>query len=165
MLSRFGISFAIFILLIQYAFAGVPETLSYSDWKRQQIDESQNRVEALSKLIHLKKRQIQSDSQVRTEAGFSTDITINRLDTQLFQEQETLDLNKKLSISDYIIMYLTTLPTDKNTYLKVAKQMNAEDMVEILIKYNQQLNSKPTEVLTIPETNVAAKQSNSEINK
>lgn len=110
-------------------------------WKQERVQESHQRVLLLRNLINLRKRQIQSDNKNKTEAGLTGSANVQKLEMQLFQEQQGLELSKKLSISDYFIMYLTTLPADKDTFRHVAKQLNTDDMAELMLMYSQYLNS------------------------
>jgi len=123
------------VLDVSSSNASAVEIKSFKDWKQERIQESVLKVSEIKARIEQKKRNIQSANQsVKTEAG------VDRLSGFLNQEQQNLEMNKQLGVSDYFLMYLTGLPQNKDVYTKAASQMTSSEMGELMLLYAQQLS-------------------------
>ncbi len=123
---------------------GAPSTVleslkakSYREWKSEKVQDALIKViETKTKIqivrskdpnLHHRKAKdaLEAGSGANTEA----------LESQLQQDQSTLEMAKDLSVTDYFVGYLTKLQDKKSAFNEIAGKLTAEEIAELMAAY------------------------------
>lgn len=120
-----------------------PRFKSYREWKSEMVGTAQLKVTYLKTQIETKKlsrRAAGMDPNLaRTkntlEAVASQDISVDKMEKQLREEQYDLEVAKDLSVTDYFAGYLTKVPDKKAAFKEVAGKLSPEEVAELMNAY------------------------------
>lgn len=115
------------VLLIQFLFFGeikaesnTPKTLSFVQWKQQQITASENRQIRLANSITL----------VKSTTGDMDEL--NKLEVDLRVANQNVLLVKELTIEDYFNVYLSQFSDKDSALIDAARTMSKEEVGSLL---------------------------------
>lgn len=121
------------------------QILSFNDWKNLKINETKGRLSAkereMQQFIKVRGRALSSD-KMKTQADLDE---MNKIESQLRNEELSFELAKDLTINDYFVGYIVKNKNLSNEELKeIVKKMSSEDLVEILSAFSKtvQLHSE-----------------------
>lgn len=129
---------------VQAPVAQAPKFKSYREWKSDMVSTAQVKVTYLKTQIDTKKlnRRAASGTDPNLargrgglEAIASQDISIDKMEKQLREEQYELDVAKDLSVTDYFAGYLTKVPDKKAAFKEVAGKLSPEEVAELMNAY------------------------------
>ncbi|WP_413559297.1 hypothetical protein [Bdellovibrio sp. HCB209] len=130
--------------LVQLQQPPTPKIKSYREWKFEMVSTAQVKVTTLKTQIDTKKvnRRAASGTDPNlaraknvVEAVASQDISIDKMEKQLREEQYELDVAKDLSVTDYFAGYLTKVPDKKAAFKEVAGKLSPEEVAELMNAY------------------------------
>ncbi len=119
-----------------------PKFKSYREWKSEMVSSAQMKVTSLKTQIETKKsnrRAAGMDPNLARKNGLeavaSQDISVEKMEKQLREEQYDLDVAKDLSVTDYFAGYLTKVPDKKAAFKEVAGKLSPEEVAELMNAY------------------------------
>ena len=136
---------------------------SYREWKSEKISVAQVKITSIKAQIDARK-QTRSIAQgtdpnlVRTartgvEAVAGRDLSIERLERQLQEEQYDLEVAKDLSVTDYFVGYLTKIQDKKSAFKEVAGKLSPEEVAELMTAYANSVFGAHASDLPVSATN------------
>lgn len=117
---------------------------SYREWKAEKVTEAQGKVTVVraqidSRRSHRIGAQGVDPNLARSKSGIeataSQNISIDRLERILREEQYDLEVAKDLSVTDYFVGYLTKVQDKKSAFNEVAGKLTAEEVAELMTAY------------------------------
>ncbi|MEN0058582.1 MAG: hypothetical protein AAGB31_07090 [Bdellovibrio sp.] len=147
--------------------AVLPEVKSYREWKTDQIQVAQAKISSLKAQIENKKagRGLAAGTdpnlakKASTEAVSSADMSVEKLERLLREEQYDLELAKDLSVTDYFVGYLTKIQDKKSAFQEVAGKLSPEEVAELMTAYANSVFGAHSADLPVSATNNTAKDS------
>lgn len=136
---------------------------SYREWKTEKVQAAQGTVLAVKAQIDARKqaRAVAQGTDPNmamgrgTEAVAAQDISIEKLERVLREEQYDLEVAKDLSVTDYFVGYLTKVQDKKSAFNEVAGKLTAEEVAELMTAYaNSVFGSAHTSDLPASAANV-----------
>jgi hypothetical protein len=121
-----------------------PKFKSYREWKTEMVSTAQMKVTYLKTQIDSKKMNRRAASGTdpnlargrnNLEAVASQDISVEKMEKQLREEQYDLEVAKDLSVTDYFAGYLTKVPDKKAAFKEVAGKLSPEEVAELMNAY------------------------------
>ena len=138
---------------------------SYREWKSEQIQDVQGKISTIKVQLEAKK-QTRSVAQGvdpnlamnkrGTEAG---ELSIEKLEKQLQEEQYDLDVAKDLTVTDYFVGYLTKVDNKKAAFHEVAGKLSPEEVAELMTAYANSVfgahtTDLPASASNLPKDNI-----------
>lgn len=138
--------FLVFWALTAYAGHSGAEVKSYREWKTEKVLRAQQRVTLVktqmeghrpSRMTAVAARGMDPNLKRRntTEAASTSDLSVEKLERQLKDEQYGLDLAKDLTVTDYFVGYLTKVQNKKAAFSEVAGKLSPEEIAELMNAY------------------------------
>jgi hypothetical protein len=111
------------------------KTKSFREWKSERVQDALIQVTATRTKIQLVKSK--DPNLVRRKGALEANSGVNTeaLETQLQQDQSTLEMAKDLSVTDYFVGYLTKLQDRKAAFNEVAGKLTAGEVAELMAAY------------------------------
>lgn len=136
---------------------------SYREWKSEKISVAQVKITSIKAQIDARK-QTRSVAQgtdpnlARTarsgvEAVAGRDISVEKLERQLQEEQYDLEVAKDLSVTDYFVGYLTKIQDKKSAFKEVAGKLSPEEVAELMTAYANSVFGAHASDLPVSATN------------
>lgn len=102
------------------------EVVSFKDWKRTKIVESQNTISQLENMEKTTPAQFGPEEQ-----------------SKLKQARVNLDITKDLNAQDYFVLYLSPrFQNDQRAYIKAVQMMAADEIAQILLGYDKVIEER-----------------------
>lgn len=148
------------LVLLLIALVAMPEQVwaqdkvkSYREWKTDKVQEVETRVSSLKTRLTLRK----TDPNLARSSGGTEgkDIESQRLESQLRNEQTSLEMAKELTVSDYFAGYLTKLSDKNSAFKEVAGKLTAEEVAELMAAYANSVFGTQTGNLPASAQNMA----------
>lgn len=119
------------------------EVKSYREWKNDKVQQAQTKIAALKAQIDLKKsgRSLAQNTDPNLikksslEAVSSQDMSVEKLERQLQEQQYSFEVANDLSVTDYFVGYLTRVNDKKSAFNEVATKLSAEEVAELMNAY------------------------------
>lgn len=119
------------------------EVKSYREWKNDKVRQAQTKIAALKVQIELKKtgRSLAQNTDPNLakkptlEAVSSQDMSVEKLERQLQEQQYSFEVANDLSVTDYFVGYLTKVSDKRSAFNEVATKLSAEEVAELMNAY------------------------------
>lgn len=119
------------------------EVKSYREWKTERVQLAQNKVMTLKSQIDMKKHPRLAaggmDPNLAHKSGLEAvpahDISLEKMERELREEQYDLEVAKDLSVTDYFVGYLTKVQDKKTAFNEVAGKLSPEEVAELMTAY------------------------------
>ncbi|MGE5085016.1 MAG: hypothetical protein ACM3MG_01850 [Bacillota bacterium] len=118
---------------------------SYREWKTEKISVAQLRVSSLKAQLDARKQarsiaqgtdpNLARTGRTGVEAVPTRDISVEKIERQLREEQYDLEVAKDLSVTDYFVGYLTKIQDKKSAFKEVAGKLSPEEVAELMTAY------------------------------
>jgi hypothetical protein len=123
-----------------------PKAKSYREWKSEKVQEAISRVTQTKTQIEVAKSK-DPNLVRRTKTEARSGVDLEKLESQLQEDQSDLDMAKDLSVTDYFVGYLTKVQNKKAAFTEVAGKLTAEEVAELMSAYaNSVFGSHPPEM-------------------
>ncbi|QDK43763.1 hypothetical protein DOM22_00565 [Bdellovibrio sp. ZAP7] len=141
-----------------------PKFKSYREWKTEMVSTAQMKVTYLKTQIDSKKMNRRAASGTdpnlargrnNLEAVASQDISVEKMEKQLREEQYDLEVAKDLSVTDYFAGYLTKVPDKKAAFKEVAGKLSPEEVAELMNAYANSVFGAHASDLPVSATNTS----------
>lgn len=107
---------------------------SYREWKSEKVQEALTRVISTKTQLQIAKNKDPNLAHRKgTEAVSGT--ALEKLEEQLADEQNSLEIARDLSVSDYFAGYLNRVPNKKAAFTEVALKLTPEEVAELMAAY------------------------------
>lgn len=138
------------------------EVKSYREWKMDKVQLAQGKVVSIKTQIDLKKvNRIAAPSvdpnmaqKMSLEAASSQDMSVEKLERRLREEQYSLEVAKDLSVTDYFVGYLTKVQDKKAAFHEVAGKLSPEEVAELMTAYANSVFGAHSADLPVSATNL-----------
>ncbi|MGZ3775789.1 MAG: hypothetical protein ACXVCN_18895 [Bdellovibrio sp.] len=135
---------------------------SYREWKTDKVQCAQGRVSVVKAQLDFKKNHNPASSidpnlshKNSLEAVSSQDMSVEKLEHRLHEEQYSLEVAKDLSVTDYFVGYLTKVQNKKAAFHEVAGKLSAEEVAELMTAYANSIFGTNAGDLPASATNVS----------
>ena len=108
---------------------------SYREWKSEKVQEALTRVTATKTQIEMAKSKDPNLAHHKGGLEAKSGVDMELLESQLEEDQSSLDMAKDLSVTDYFVGYLTKLQDKKAAFNEVAGKLTAEEVAELMSAY------------------------------
>ncbi|HEY8271188.1 MAG TPA: hypothetical protein VIG33_09900 [Pseudobdellovibrionaceae bacterium] len=112
-----------------------PKVKSFREWKSEKVQNALARVTAAKTKIQVVKSKDPNLDRNKANIEANSGANTETLETQLQQDQSTLEMAKDLSVTDYFAGYLTKLQDKKSAFNEVAGKLTAEEVAELMAAY------------------------------
>jgi hypothetical protein len=130
-------TFLILTIFVSTSFAASPATKSFTDWKNEKIQTARVRLLRVNaELADFLRRDAHSRSR-------------SALQAQIVQEQWNVEVAQDLSITDYLVLYLSA-QHGPSKYREAAAKLSAEDTAKILEAYLKSMNVSEQDEKRLP---------------
>jgi hypothetical protein len=109
---------------------------SYREWKSERIQEAISRITVTRTQLQITKSKDPNLSHHKsggTEAN--SGVSLERLESQLQDDQIVLENAKNFSVTDYLAGYLMKIQNKKAAFNEVAGKLTAEEIAELMSAY------------------------------
>ncbi|MFM6930243.1 MAG: hypothetical protein ACKOX6_17380 [Bdellovibrio sp.] len=136
---------------------------SYREWKTEKISVAQTKVSTLKAQLDARKQarmvaqgadpNLARTARTGVEAVPARDISIEKIERQLQEEQYDLEIAKDLSVTDYFVGYLTKIQDKKSAFKEVAGKLSPEEVAELMTAYANSVFGAHSSDLPVSATN------------
>ena len=138
----------LFMSLSISSFAGElnPNVKAYKEWKAEKIQQVQSKLSQIKVTLEgIKIRRAEAPVLAKAK-GY--DSLIQRYEKDLAQEKWNLDVASDLSVTDYVVLYLSH-QSSKTKFQEAASQLSVSDIAEMMEAYSESLDaSNPAPTLS-----------------
>lgn len=135
---------------------------SYREWKTEKVQSAQGSVTSVKAQIDAKKQNRGiaqgTDPNMAQRSGMEAvaaqDISIEKLERLLKNEQYDLEVAKDLSVTDYFVGYLTKVQDKRSAFNEVAGKLSAEEVAELMMAYANSVFGAHSADLPVSAANV-----------
>lgn len=108
---------------------------SYREWKSQKVQEAIGRIVVTKTQIQVAKSKDPNLAISKGSVEAKSGSDFEKLESQLQQDQSGLDMAKELSVTDYLVGYLTKLQDTKAAFNEVAGKLTSSEVAELMAAY------------------------------
>lgn len=113
----------------------LPKVKSFREWKSERVQDALAKVTIAKTKIQVVKAKDPNLDRNKMSLEAISGANSENLETQLQQDQSTLEMAKDLSVTDYFAGYLTKLQDKKAAFSEVAGKLTAEEVAELMAAY------------------------------